>query len=185
MKVHFGGSGKGSVDLYHSYILIRDTIRDLGHSIARDWLEDLTVKRTTSDTLRYEETLKAINKSDVVILESTYDTSSIGKQLDIALSANAPVLILNRIGAKDNSSIDKFVTSSAAKLIKQHSYNEENIKEVLQNFLDWAEDKTNIVRFNLEIERELDNYLKNKAKENHTSKSEEIRKLILNEMNKN
>lgn len=48
----------------------------------------------------------------------------------------------------------------------------------------WVEENKRLVRFNLEIERELDNYLKEKAKQNKTNKSEEIRKLILEDMQK-
>jgi hypothetical protein len=178
MKVHFGGSGQGSQELYQSYIAIRDTIRELGYSIARDWLEPVVVKSTPSMENAYQKTVDAIKKSDAVVLEGTYDTSSVGKQLSTALELKLPVLILTYQSAKKDSSIDKFVSKDSANLIKKSFYTDKNIRKVLKDFFSWTEDKTKLVRFNLELERDLDNYLKAKAKKNNSSKAEEIRKLI-------
>lgn len=184
MKVHFGGSGKGSEELYENYVQIRDTIRDLRHSIARDWLEPIVVKTTPSIEDAYQETIKAINKSDAVILEATFDTSSVGKQLSAALQQGLPVLLLSFRTLNKQSSIDKFVDKSSAKLIKRSAYDLDNLEQVLEDFFIWADDKTKLVRFNLEIERPLDNYLKEKAQKVNSSKAEEIRKLIVEDMEK-
>lgn len=184
MKVHFGGSGQGSQELYHNYIAIRDTIRELGHSITRDWLEPVVVKSTPSMENAYQKTVDAIKKSDVVVLEGTFDTSSVGKQLSAALDLKIPVLILTYQSAKKDSSLDKFVSKDSISLIKKSSYTNKNIKKTLKDFFSWTEDKTKLVRFNLEVDRDLDNYIKTKAKRNSSSKAEEIRKLILQDMNK-
>lgn len=184
MKVHFGGSGQGSQELYHNYIVIRDTIRELGHSITRDWLEPVVVKSTHSMENAYQKTVDAIKKSDVVILEGTFDTSSVGKQLSTALELKIPVLILTYQTARRDSSLDKFVSKESANLIKKSSYNDKSIAKILKDFFNWTDDKTKLVRFNLELERELDNYLKMKAKKNNSSKAEEIRSLIVDDMNK-
>ena len=139
-------------------------------------------KKTPSEAVAFQETIKAINKSDAVILEGTYDTSSVGKQLMLALNLELPVLLLYYKKLDGKSSLDKFIDKDSAKLVKRAIYDEKNLKAKLNEFLDWAGDNTKIVRFNLELERRLDNYLKDLAKRNKTSKSEEIRRLILDEL---
>lgn len=182
MKVHFGGSGAGIRRINLKYLLIRTALRKLGCTLARDWLKPSVSKRTLSSEVAFTETIKAINNSDAVILEGTFDTSSVGKQLMVALNLELPVLILYYKKLNGKSSLDKFIDKDSAKLVKRAVYDERNIKVKLNEFLDWAGNNTKIVRFNLELERRLDNYLKELAKRNNTSKSEEIRKLILKEL---
>lgn len=105
-----------------------------------------------------------------------------GKQLSAALDLKIPVLILTYQSAKKDSSLDKFVSKDSASLIKKSTYTNKNINKILKEFFNWTEDKTKLVRFNLEIDRDLDNYLKAKAKSNSTSKAEEIRNLIVADM---
>jgi hypothetical protein len=182
MKVHFGGSGTGLEKIPANYLLIRRSLRKIGYSLTRDWLNPQVDKKTSSSAMAFQETVKAINNSDAVILEGTYDTSSVGKQLMLALNLELPVLILYYRNLDANSSLDKFIDKETSKLVKRAVYTEVNLNEKLEDFFSWASKNTNTVRFNLEVERRLDNYLKNKAKRNKTSKSEEIRKLIVEDM---
>lgn len=184
MKVHFGGSGRGFENLEENYFLIRDMIRTLGHSISRDWISNEIIKSTPSLKVAFRETVKAINESDAVVLEGTYDTSSVGKQLTLALNNRTPVLILYFQNIKSNPSLDKFIDSQTSKLVRKSQYTKENIKNVLKDFFDWAEENTKLVRFNLEIDRKLDNHLRKKAGKEGSSKAEVIRNLILEDMEK-
>ncbi len=165
-----------------NYLLIRTTLRKLGCTLTRDWLNPSIDKKTPSSEVAFRETIKAINNSDAVILEGTYDTSSVGKQLMLALNLELPVLILYYKKLDGKSSLDKFIDKDSAKLVKRAVYDERNLKFKLDEFLNWAGNNTKIIRFNLELERKLDNYLKDLAKRNKTSKSEEIRRLILDEL---
>jgi len=131
MKVHFGGSGQGSQELYNNYIAIRDTIRELGHTITRDWLEPIVIKSTPSMENAYQKTVEAIKKSGAVVLEATFDTSSVGKQLSFALELKLPILVLTHQSIKKNSSLDKFVSKSSTNLIRKSVYTDRNIKKVL------------------------------------------------------
>lgn len=182
MKVHFGGSGTGIEKIPANYLLIRRSLRKIGYSLTRDWLNPQIDKKTPSSEVAFQETVKAINNSDAVILEGTYDTSSVGKQLMLALNLELPVLILYYKKLDYSSSLDKFIDKESSKLVKRAAYSEGNLKDKLQDFMNWASKNTSIVRFNLEVERRLDNYLKSKAKRNKTSKSEEIRKLVIEDM---
>lgn len=182
MKIHFGGSGIGIKKNLGNYLLIRKTLRKLGNTLTRDWLNPKVDKKTLSNEIAFQETIKAINNSNAVILEGTYDTSSVGKQLMLALNLELPVLVLYYEKTNKDSSLDNFIDKDSAKLVKRSVYTEDNLKEKLMIFLEWANKNTKLVRFNLELERRLDNYLKNKAKESKTSKSEEIRKLIIQDM---
>lgn len=180
MKIHFGGSGIGVKRISSNYFLIRKTLRKLDCILTRDWLGPEIKKNISSNEAKFEKTSKAINNADAVVLEGSYDTSSVGKQLMLALNLKLPTLILYYKKLDGKSSLDKFVNKDSVKLVKRMIYDETDIETKLDEFLGWAKNNTKMVRFNLEIERKLDNYLKGLAKQNKTSKSEEIRKLILN-----
>jgi hypothetical protein len=185
MKVHFGGSGTGIKRINMNYLQIRMALRKLGCTLTRDWLNPSVDKKTPSREVAFRETIKAINNADAVILEGTYDTSSVGKQLMLALNLELPVLILYFQKLDGRSSLDKFIDKDSTKLVKRAVYTEKTLESKLTDFLDWAGTNTKIVRFNLELERRLDNYLKDKARRNKTSKSEEIRNLILKDLKDN
>jgi hypothetical protein len=185
MKVHFGGSGTGLKKMEVKYFLIRKALKKLGCSLTRDWLSPAVIKKTPSTEVAFRETIKAISNSDAVILEGSYDTSSVGKQLILALNLELPVLILYYKKLNEKSSLDKFIDENSVKHIKKAVYTGKTLKTKLSDFLDWAGKNTKIVRFNLELERRLDNYLKGKAQRNKTSKSQEIRNLILDDLKRN
>lgn len=181
MKIFFGGSTKRLYEKKEDYLAIRQTILDQGHTLTRDWIK----KELEGDTLKphakyYDLVHKAVNEADAAILDYTAWTPSIGVQLVMALEKGVPTLLLfDSEDAKKNRTLgDEFISPKYFKKIKREVVNEKNLKKVISDFLGWAEDNKSIVRFNLEIDRELDDYLKKLAAENNTSKAEEIRKLI-------
>lgn len=184
MKIHFGGSSIGLKKLRSEYLAIRDSIRKLHKPIVRDWLSPENIDKKISSEEAYAETEKAIARADVVILEASFDTSSIGKQLMLALELELPVLILAYEDMNPESNLEKFLDKRDAQLVKKVNYNDGNLIKTINDFLVWAERNTKMVRFNLEIERKLDNYLKDKARTNGTSKAKEIRDLIVEDMQK-
>lgn len=182
MRIHFGGSSKGYRELKDTYLIIRRAILSLGHGIARDWLNLKVIKETKSLKEAFRQTEKAIGESEAVILEASYDSSSLGKQMIMAHNQNLPILLLIHKNYPKSPTLAQFIGKED--FIKMRTYSEENIKKIVADFLEWVEKSTKPARFNLELDKKLDNYLRAKARANKTSKSEEIRKLILEDMMK-
>lgn len=184
MKVHFGGSSLGLRKIKGNYVFIRETLKKLDCTITRDWVSPKKVDLDIPSGTAFRETVKAIGDADAVILEGSFDTSSIGKQMILALNYELPVLILLDEKLGKDTNLDKFIDKNSLKIVKKAVYNKKNLEEKLREFIGWADQNTKLVRFNLEIDRDLDNYLKEKAKRKGTSKSEEIRELINEDMQK-
>lgn len=186
MKVYFGGSSQKLKDRRKDYLAIRKVILDCGHSLTRDWVK----KEIEGDTLQphakyYDLALKAINNADAVVLDYTAWTPSVGMQLLMALDKGIPTLLLldSRDPRRNKSLADEFISPRYFKYIKRSVFTNKNAFKIINEFLAWAEESKPIVRFNLEIEKELDDYLKKIATKNNTSKAEEIRRLIQEKAN--
>lgn len=183
MKVHFGGSSAGFNDLKGNYVQIRSNILMLGHKIVRDWTQPEVIAKTATSQDAHEATQKAIKESDAIIIEASYDSSGVGQQLLMATENDLPTLILiseNHNGK--NFQIGNFVKKDAVKLVRRSFYNAATLREVLVDFFAWASQLKKYSRFNLVLENNLDAYLKLKARVNLTSKTEEIKKLIIKDM---
>ncbi len=170
------------------YLKIRQQICLLGHKLSRDWIdEEIKGNKEITVSKMYELTEKAIKESDAVILEYSHNISAVGQQLVLSLQKNIPTLLLIKDSDKveDSPLSDFFISSNYYKYLKKQKYKKTNLKKIIEDFLKWVELNKSTVRFNLEIERELDEYLKLKAKQNKSSKAEEIRKLVSDDMRRN
>lgn len=187
MKVFFGGSLPRFKTNKEDYLEIRKTILDLKHKLTRDWIsEEIKEKIKRSHHEMYELTEKAIKEADSVILEYSHDISAVGQQLVLSLERGLPTLLLVKdSNDTENSPLnDWFISSKHYKYLKKEKYKKGDLHKIISSFFKWVEENKRIIRFNLEIENELDDYLKEKAKQSKTSKSEEIRKLVLEDMQK-
>lgn len=176
MILHFGGSKPGIVKNMSDYQEIRSVILNSGHKLGRDWLGEQKSKGLLNI---FSENEKSISKSDAVILDATFDTHGIGIQLGLALMYKRPTLLLIKNGASDPITGLKFIDARDQKLLHFEEYEgASDIKKVLDPFIEWIEHNTQLARFNIELDRKLDNYLRLKSKINNTSKAEEIRRLV-------
>lgn len=185
MKVFFGGSLPRFKADKNSYLEIRKVILNLGHRLTRDWInEEIKAKTKRSLSEMYELTEKAIKDADAVILEYSHDISAVGQQLVLSLQRSLPTLLLVKVSSKtENSPLsDYFVGLRHYKYLRKERYKKYDLKKVIFRFLKWVEENKSMVRFNLEIEKGLDDYLKERAKKHNSSKAEEIRKLIIGDM---
>jgi len=183
MKIHLGGCVAGLKSNPSLYKKIRKVIIDLGHQITRDWIIDELKGVHLSQEKMYELTFAAIKKSDLVILEASEDTAGLGQQLLMALENKTPILILEN-EKKNKSIVGDFVSREQKKYILKKNYKSSNLKMEISSFITSMEGKAKYARFNLVLEKNLDNYLRDKAKKNKTSKTEEIKRLILEDKNK-
>jgi hypothetical protein len=181
VKIFFGGSTKRLYDHKEKYLAIRQIILDQGHILTRDWIK----KELDGDTLKpharyYDLVHKAVNEADAAILDYAAWTPSIGVQLEMALERGLPTLLLfdDEDSKKNRSLGDEFINPKHFKKIHREVVNKKNLPIIIGDFLLWSEKNKPVVRFNLEIDREHDDFLKLMAAKNNSSKAEEIRRLI-------
>lgn len=186
MKIFFGGSTQRFYEHKKDYLAIRKIILELGNSLTRDWVKLEMAGKTDVHTTYYDLVEKAIRGSNAVILDYTSMSSSAGEQLLMAVERGIPTLLL--IDASEKIKVpplhDFFISSNHLKYVKKEEFNQKNLQDKITQFLNWVKENKSIARFNLELEKELDDYLKKKAAKNVTSKADEIRKLILKDMKK-
>jgi hypothetical protein len=183
MRVHFGGSLRGLKLHPDNYIQINDSIKNLGHDLLRDWVTEETKGMTASIGIMYEYTSNAIKNADVVVLENSLSSTSVGQQLMLALQNNLPVLLLVDESISESKAKEGiFISSNLSKLVQRKKYNKKNITRILNNFFKKSESEFSESRFNLVIDKKLDKYLKELARKNNSSKSAEIRRLIVERM---
>ena len=180
MNIFFGGSSSGLRKDQTSYVLITDNIKKLGGLLVNDWVNKGTEGLTAEDS--YKNTFDAIKKVQAVVLEATAQTSGLGQQLEIALLNNVPVLVLTK---NRKTNFGNFVNPDKKFLVIVKKYNNDNLEKLIKEFIEQIGNNYSVARFNLVIDKELNIYLEDKAKRNKTSKTEEIRKLIIEDMGKN
>lgn len=188
MKVFFGGTLPRFEEKKEDYIAIRQTLLDQGCTIMRDWIqEELEGKVKTTWPQRWRLVQEALKQSDACILDCTLMDVYVGEQLAMIVEKELPLLLLVDGSVKDVSDsplTDYFISKDHMQYIQKKIYTRDNVKTIIYDFLEWVKANRKIVRFNLEIEKNLDDYLKEKAKKHNTSKSEEIRKLVIKDMKK-
>ncbi|MBU4502368.1 MAG: hypothetical protein KKA79_07250 [Nanoarchaeota archaeon] len=192
MQVHFGGSSEGFRKYPELYKLINDKIKSLGHDVSNEWVHD-TKSGDETFVDKFRGTLEGIVKSDALVLEKTIPSLEVGQQYHMGLERNLPVLFLhyNRVTrgrtvrpAKTQDTMHYLVDPAKVDSIYVAEYNRSTVGNVLEAYLNVVEEKHRRARFNLVLERNLDNYLRKVAAQNNTSKSEEIRRLIIESMNR-
>jgi hypothetical protein len=176
MIIHLGGSKQGYTDHSEDYMFLRSTLLAMGHKLGRDWLgKD---KNKGLDSLMAENE-RSIMASDCVILDASYDAYSVGFQLALALTYQRPILLLCRDGLRSMAEESNLINKKDKKLIQSRTYSTpEEISQILTDFLDWTAKTSKMARFNIELDKKLDNYLKMKARINKSSKALEIRRLV-------
>jgi len=147
-------------------------------TLINDWVNGNKEKSLTSAE-SYQSSVNAIKISQAVVLEGTIPTAGVGQQLEISLSNKIPVLLITQT---KNTDLGKFTSLDKQKLITVKTYNLNNINSILKDFVNLVNKNHLDARFNLVINKELNNYLENKAKLKKTSKTEEIRSLIIEDM---
>jgi hypothetical protein len=179
MVLHFGGSLPGLENDMADYHAIRSFLIQEGHTIARDWLGK---QRHEGLVNIFSENERSISRSDAIILDATYDTHGVGIQLAIALMHKRPTLLLIKDHADMAVAHPRLVNEKDRPLLRTAMHdNIDQAKVSISEFIKWVENNDKLARFNMELDRKLDNYLKLKGRVNHTSKTEEIRKLIEND----
>lgn len=187
MKVHFTCSTNEFEKYFDLYELIRKTIKDLGHTLTRDWIyEEREARRKGRKAYSvdvYNKTLHAILDADVAVIEGTVPSFHIGHQVTIALQQKKPVLFLSLKPEKGKWPLIISPTQSSERLplLYIKKYTRSSLKTILERFFyDFRKGPT--TRFNLILDHEIENYLNWATFIHKKTKSEIIRDLLRNEI---
>lgn len=163
MKVFFTCPTKSIAKYGQCYRTIRDEIISLGHKINRDWIDySINVaKRGNHDIPShglYQDVMSAILTADVIVVDATIKSMSLGHQITYALQKGKPVLLLRR--KKKNESFKKlFVEGSNSKDLTTAEYKTiKDIPKILKQFFRKYKNKSQR-RFNLALTSSQDTYI--------------------------
>jgi hypothetical protein len=186
MLVHLIAPVDGLKENIESLRLIVKTVKDQGHELARDWLEEAyneEINKTTSSSESVwqgiiQNNLEAIAKADVLVADITYDNTAIGYQIATAIHQKKPVLLTLREGRE----VSPFTWNIPSSFLKRVEYTKDNLAEKLIPFLEENDIGTKDMRFNFFIDRQIYNYLRWSALKSGRTKAEVLRELVQREI---
>lgn len=180
MKVHFSAPLQDLDKHIHSYELIVDSIRGAGHELARDWLQEY--QRTKIRDQHYsdeewrhinDDTLVSLENADVVIIEATISSFSMGYIAAKALANKKPLLMLF------NENIQPYILNSSNTLIRSEVYkNSDELRKIVTTFLDVIDVDAKNLRFNMVLDREVYNYLNWESVNTGKTKAQIVREVL-------
>lgn len=177
MKIYFTASARGIDKLSNNYQLIYQFIESLGHTNLDDVVlkadqQQIYDKDHKSRAKFYNETIKKIKKSNLVVLEVSTHSLSMGFVMQKALELNKPVIALYKKG------FDPYFASGIVDdKLQVVEYTDHDLKEVLTTSIIFASD-TQDTRFNFFISPRHQNYLDWIAKNRKIPRSVHLRDLI-------
>lgn len=157
-----------------------------GHLITDKWIESAyrNLKSSIVGNLDeyYQRKLKAIFEADVVIAESSLKSFSVGHQITTALAKAKPVLLLKTL--EQNKKVEPYIEGVNSTWLIKKRYKDDT--EALSHILEFLETFGNkrTVRFNLVMSHEENSFLEDLKKQRNQNKTEIIKTLIREEMNK-
>ena len=118
-----------------------------------------------------------------IAITGTVASFSVGHQITLGLSKNKPTLFLiSKQEAKKNAKIkNSFLAGINSPLLKVVEYDDSNLADILNDFLNNNGGRP-VVKFNIVLTKEIENYLDWVSFTNKVNKSEFIRNLILKHM---
>jgi hypothetical protein len=177
---------KEDLPFYHATL---EVIHDSGAVIARDWIsaaQNRVDKNIVRDDTKVEwddvhkENIEAISRSDIVIIEATNYGFQEGFYTSQALQQKKPVLLVTRENIRS-----RLIHGINHKLLTTQRYdNQEDLKKIVTKFIKANTIATKDLRFNFFIDRQIYSYLREASYETGKNKSEIIRELLEQEIDK-
>lgn len=166
-----------------------EVIHDSGAVVARDWIsaaQNRLDKKIVRDDTKVEwddvhkENIEAISRSDIVIIEATNYGFQEGFYTSQALQQKKPVLLVTRENIRS-----RLMHGISHKLLTaQHYDKQEDLKKIVAKFIKANTIATKDLRFNFFIDRQIYSYLREASYETGKNKSEIIRELLEQEIDK-
>ncbi len=184
MRVYFTASMLGRDKYIGNYIQIVKVLREKGIEVYEQTTKVSRnyVHREISDQDKikyYKQVLRWLNQADVVVVEASYSSLSIGHEISLALERNKPVIVLYCEGDAPHF----LIGVQSEKLIVQ-KYKLGKLREVLAATIDEAIERRE-TRFNFFIPRRLVVYLDWISKKRRVPRAVYLRQLLRREMERN
>ncbi|KUK79229.1 MAG: hypothetical protein XD95_0535 [Microgenomates bacterium 39_7] len=184
MKIHFDASGRGFDEFGKYYKKIDDVIKELGHQSTNNMFDSSVVQQFYDGphekrVRRYKNLMTSLKQSDLVVLEVSIHSLSMGFWMQKALELNKPVIALHL--KEYDPSFLQGIDNEKLQLIE---YEEENLEEVLRYAIDFASDQQD-TRFNFFISPKHQNYLDWISQNRKIPRSVFLRRLIEKHMEEN
>jgi hypothetical protein len=185
MKIYFAASVSGKKYYLENYKKIVEVLRKLGHKVIypKTFFDtDFTHKQAVLNMekrVKIEKLHKQIARdklrSDLVVIEGSYKSFALGQEINYALRVGKPVLVLylqNKPHILLNEAGDRVLISQ---------YNLENLEEVIRDAIDYLK-IDEMKRFTMLVPGKIIDHLDRFCREKEISKSEYIRKLIIDDL---
>ncbi|HJP96396.1 MAG TPA: hypothetical protein VJ843_03415 [Candidatus Saccharimonadales bacterium] len=128
-----------------------------------------------------EAEIAAMSHADIVVVEASEYGLDQGMQVAIALQQKKPTLVVSQ-ASLEHTALARYRN----RLLVLETYaNQDELAKLLTRFIHTNTISTKDLRFNMFIDRPIYNYLRTQAYETGKNKSEIIRDLINQEINKN
>jgi hypothetical protein len=141
-------------------------------------VKDLSEATIEEKRDNYKKTVKAINKSDVVVMEISGHSMSMGYILSQALEQNKPVVVLYKKGMEPI-----FVKGITNPKLVLAEYNQQNLEKVIDGAIGQAKGLVDM-RFNFFVSPKILNYLTWVSEKRRIPKAVFLRHLIEREIKK-
>lgn len=177
MKIYFTTSARGNTDTYNNSLSIYQSIRKLGHEHLDDFFEDMNETKVYSDSYeekkkRYLDAIKHIRDAEIIILEVSTHSLSMGYLLKMSLESGKPVILLYT-----SNQAPAFAEGIENDKLQIWEYTSKDLLETLNEAIKIAKEESDL-RFNFFISPKQYEYLHEKSKLTKLSKSAIIRMLI-------
>ncbi|GIK83552.1 MAG: hypothetical protein BroJett025_01740 [Patescibacteria group bacterium] len=184
MKVYFTCSARGTQNFSNSYQKIYETVKKLGHEHTSDYAKDSDPGEVYGYSHEervslYEEAIRDLKSSDVVLLEVSTHSLTMGYLMQMALTLGKPVIALHLKDYKP-----AFAAGIEDDKLQVIEYTNEMLSEVLGDALEYAQSKMDF-RFNFFISPAIGNYLDWISKVKKIPRSVYLRNLIEKDMEDN
>lgn len=184
MKIYFTTSLTGKKYYEENYKKIVNYLKELNCKIAYEQVftssKEKISQETREERLVYHKLLnKNLNWCDVVVSEVSYPSTATGYEICLALRQGKPVLALYVEQKGDFPPILKALREQEATIA---SYNLDNLKDILKDYLDFVKTEVINKRFTLLLSPKIIKLLDKGAKHQKIPRSVYIRKLIEKDM---
>lgn len=185
MTVHFIAPKTNLKDEIGYFQAIVEAIHKRGHPLARDWVEPAYLRLVNSSPEEVIDwssfcraNIESIAQADMVIAEISTKSFGIGYQVGLAVSQKKPTLLLRREGI----SKEAFLGGLDHPYVQKKEYTKETIDKIVGTFLEQEDEQSMDIRFNLFIDRKIDNYLKRVSIQEGKTKAEIVRERLRREI---
>jgi hypothetical protein len=180
MNIYFTASARATVEIKQNYQIIYDSIISLGHKNIDNYKINTNPHNFYSSTDNhksevYNNSLRLIKKSDLVILEVSTHSLTMGYLIKYALDIKIPVIALYVNKQKPGFAIG--IEDDNFQLVE---YLPKSLKITIKKSIEFAKNTEN-TRFNMMLPPKLSTYLKEVSEQKNISKANFIRNLILRE----